>query len=220
MFLCAQSHSSHNPWWESLRSYKKQKNCRKILEREKSSRYLPHWMFISRQSELCTIFAPFLKDMTESEVVEGLKPHGVVSVYKFQTKINDTVCPTGAFLPEKIDVVWWKLSVRPSFPNSMRCGLYQILGHTMKHCKNLPICITCNLPPHVNTECTRTKCANCSGNHPSNAAQNVFKPKKYLKSNSRQVQHSRSNKKIQSKSSTKLFPSILTVRQIYQQHLP
>ncbi|XP_036338624.1 uncharacterized protein LOC118748357 [Rhagoletis pomonella] len=45
----------------------------------------------------------------------------------------------------------------------------QLLGHTAKYCKNDPICVNCSFPPHSNSACIRTKCANCQDEHPSNS---------------------------------------------------
>lgn len=124
-----------------------------------------------------TIFAPFLNHVPDNEIVEGLEAYGVTSIYRFQRKTEGVLTPTGALLltfesyklPEKIDVAWRKISVRPYFPNPMRCKSCQKLGHTLKHCKNLPSCVNCNFPPHKEEKCSRLMCANCSGEHPASS---------------------------------------------------
>jgi len=51
----------------------------------------------------------------------------------------------------------------------MRCKSCQLLGHTLKHCKNPAACVSCNLAPHLPIPCTRIFCANCNGEHPASS---------------------------------------------------
>ncbi|XP_017463355.1 PREDICTED: uncharacterized protein LOC108356763 [Rhagoletis zephyria] len=70
-------------------------------------------------------------------------------------------------LPKTLDVAWYKVKVKPYFPNPMRCRNCQRLGHTKNRCSNAATCEGCNLPPHQPTTCTRDQCANCCDTHPS-----------------------------------------------------
>lgn len=122
-----------------------------------------------------TIYAPFLNDVPESEIIEGLSSYEVSAVYKFTRKVEGVIKPTGVMLisfnsyslPNKINIAWRMTSVRPYVPNPMRCRSCQKLGHTQKHCKGSPTCETCNFPSPHDNDCIRVMCANCSGEHRS-----------------------------------------------------
>lgn len=126
-----------------------------------------------------TVFAPYLNNIPENEIVEELASQGVISAYKFQKRENGKTYPSGVVLltfdlyhlPEKIDISWRSVKTREYIPNPMRCRHCQKLGHTKKWCKNPPSCDNCNLPPHQDTSCTRTFCANCSEEHPASSRQ-------------------------------------------------
>lgn len=138
------------------------------------------------------IYAPCLNDVSEEEIVKELHPQGVVSVYKFTKKVDNSMEDDNCFvddrnpnnknqvysgymvltfnlynLPKIIDVAWYKVKVRTYFPNPMRCKNCQLLGHTKNKCKNPETCNTCNLPPHPDIQCTRIQCANCFEKHPA-----------------------------------------------------
>ena len=120
-------------------------------------------------------YAPCLTHVEESEIVQEMKPQGVISVYKFTRLVEGKQVPTGKVvftfdlyrLPETIDVAWYKVKVTPYIPNPMRCKQCQLLGHTQKRCKNNPSCDGCNLPRHNPEKCTRSMCANCMEEHSS-----------------------------------------------------
>lgn len=124
-----------------------------------------------------TVYAPFLNNVSESEIVNELSSQGVVAVYKFQKKVNEGMQPSGVVLltfdlfhiPEKLDIAWRNVRVRQYVPSPMRCKNCQILGHTAKFCKRAPACDNCSLPPHSPEVCTRTFCANCASDHPSSS---------------------------------------------------
>ena len=124
-----------------------------------------------------TIFAPYLNNIPEQEIVDELSDQGVTGVYKFQKKEGDKFVPSGVVLltfdlfnlPKRIDISWRSVNVREYIPSPMRCKSCQKLGHTQKYCKNTPICVNCNLPPHLEQSCTRIQCANCSLEHASSS---------------------------------------------------
>lgn len=123
-----------------------------------------------------TIYAPYLNNIPDEEIVSELSSQSVASVYKFTKLIEGKPVPTGVVLlsfdlynlPDKIDVSWHSVKVREYIPNPMRCKGCQLLGHTMKRCQNAKACVNCNLPPHTN-ECSRIYCANCAENHPASS---------------------------------------------------
>lgn len=137
-----------------------------------------------------TIYAPYLNRVPEAEIVTELKSQGVVEVYKYLRKnTEEKLAPCGVILltfdryhtPEKLEISWHKVKVRPYFPNPMRCKSCQKLGHTKKWCKNSPLCENCALPPHQPDICTRTYCINCTEEHPSTSKEcKVFKQQKEI----------------------------------------
>jgi len=126
-----------------------------------------------------TIFAPYLTNVTEEEIIKELKEAGVVGAYKFQKYTEGTKKPNGVILltfdryhiPQKINISWHTVKIREYFPNPMRCKKCQLLGHTINRCSvKDPVCVNCSLSSHESTtKCTRTMCANCSGDHPSSS---------------------------------------------------
>lgn len=124
-----------------------------------------------------TVYAPYLNNIPEEEIITELSSQKVTGVYKF-VKIHDgTPKPSGVVLltfelfdlPSKIDISWHTVKVREYIPNPMRCKTCQYLGHTAKHCRNTPLCVNCGLPPHMPDDCSQTKCVNCLLNHPASS---------------------------------------------------
>ena len=129
-----------------------------------------------------TIYDRNLINVDEKEILECLKSQGVVEIYKF---LNKERKPSGSILltfdmfevPKSVDIAWYSIFTREYYPNPMRCRVCQKLGHTNKRCNGNPICNNCNLPEHIDpatktkTDCTRTMCANCLGEHPSSHAE-------------------------------------------------
>ena len=122
-----------------------------------------------------TVYAPYLNNVTDQEIVEELSSQGDTSIYKFTKKDGEKYIPSGVVLltfdlyhlPTKIEISWRSVNVREYCPNPMLYKLCQKLGHTQKHCKGYPTCVNCNLPLHKKEEiCTRTQYANCSSDHP------------------------------------------------------
>ncbi|CAD6999005.1 unnamed protein product [Ceratitis capitata] len=138
-----------------------------------------------------TVYAPFLNNVSEKEIVSELCSQGVVAVYKFLKNINGKMQPSGVILltfdlyhiPEKLDIAWRNVRVRQYIPTPMRCKNCQLLGHTAKFCKRAPVCDNCSLPPHLPDICSRILCANCASNHPSssNKCEKFIQAKEILK---------------------------------------
>ncbi|XP_067633208.1 uncharacterized protein [Eurosta solidaginis] len=157
----------------------------KIADKFLSTKHLPGagaveiLLHNSLNSVKGTIYAPFICQLADEEIIEGLKDQGVIAVHKFTKLNNGKREPTGAILltiekytlPSRIEVAWRTLDIRPYYPNPMRCKTCQLLGHTTKRCNSTPSCVICNLPPNHSSpsECTRVKCANCGGEHPASS---------------------------------------------------
>lgn len=120
----------------------------------------------------------------------------MVDVYKYTKVFDGKKIPSGVLLltfdlynpPESLDISWYKVKVREYIPNLMRCKNCQLLGHTLKRCKNSPSSVNCNLPPHSPTDCTRSYCANCAEDHPasSNKCTKYIQQKEVLKIKTKQ----------------------------------
>ncbi|XP_070853705.1 uncharacterized protein [Drosophila suzukii] len=124
-----------------------------------------------------TIYAPCLNNIPEEEIVKELRAQNVHSVFKFTKTIDNATKPSGVILvtfdlhnlPSKLDISWYSVKVREYIPNPMRCKNCQRIGHTARHCDDPTMCSTCNLAPHPPAPCSRTECANCSGQHPASS---------------------------------------------------
>ncbi|XP_055913736.1 uncharacterized protein LOC129947256 [Eupeodes corollae] len=136
------------------------------------------------------VFAPFLINVPENEIVSEMSTQGVIEVFKFMKNIEGKQRPTGLMLftfdlyqaPTSVEIGFYKENVKEYIPNPMRCRKCQILGHTIKRCTKVEMCATCNLQVHENApvSCTRVMCANCPPNaepHPSSST----KCPKYIK---------------------------------------
>ena len=117
-----------------------------------------------------------LKFMTEAEIVECMQDQDVVAA-KIITRLEENVRVrtnsvilsfAKAKVPEKINVGYERIEVRPYVPNPMRCFKCQKFGHGSMRCKSSKtICGRCT-GEHDSKDCKLTpKCVNCSGNHPS-----------------------------------------------------
>lgn len=128
------------------------------------------------------VFAPYLINVPESDIISEMAIQGITEVYKFTKNIEGKHRPTGLMLftfdlyqpPATVEIGFYKEKVKEYIPNPMRCRRCQILGHTIKRCTKEEICATCSLQPHENApaSCTRVMCANCPPTaepHPSSS---------------------------------------------------
>jgi len=116
-----------------------------------------------------TIYAPCLNNIPEEESVKELRAQNVHSVFKFTKTIDNATKPSGVILVTKVDISWYSVKVREYIPNPMRCKNCQKIGHTARNCDDPTMCSTYNHAPHPPAPCSRTVCANCSGQHPASS---------------------------------------------------
>ena len=118
-----------------------------------------------------------LKDMSEAEIVECMNDQDVVGAKiitrldenKQRVRTNSVILSFAkAKVPEKINVGYERISVRPYVPLPMRCFKCQKFGHGSMRCKSIKtICGRCT-GEHDSKDCQLTpKCVNCSGDHTS-----------------------------------------------------
>lgn len=138
-----------------------------------------------------TVYAPYLTNVPEDEIIKEMNAQGVTEVYKFMKKNEGISTPTGLILftfdlfrpPSTVNIGWYNCKVVEYFPTPMRCQNCQLLGHTAKRCKNPSACVNCNMLPVDPHTCTHTYCANCAEEHPASSkiCKSFLKAKEILK---------------------------------------
>lgn len=121
------------------------------------------------------IYCPDIVDLTEEEILDGLKEHKVTVVKQITTKKDETTKKLPLFiltfsvpkLPSKIKAGYLSLNVRPYIPNPLRCFRCQRFGHTTALCRGSATCSKCGSQEHAKEQCDALKefCINCEGNH-------------------------------------------------------
>ena len=116
-----------------------------------------------------------LTDTPEEEILEGLRSQGVLAVKKLTSKREQRNQDTGTLLltfsdptlPDKVQVAWQSVRVRPYIPNPIRCFRCQAFGHMASNCKSAERCKRCGGTDHKSETCTavKPKCAGCEGEH-------------------------------------------------------
>ena len=121
------------------------------------------------------IFAPPLKDLSESEILEGLKEQKVVDIYKIKRFVDGNLIPTSLHIlsfnhfeiPKEVKVGFLNFKVDPYIPSPIQCKLCFSLGHTKNYCKNQTICEECSAAEH-DSPCVKIECVNCKHPHRPN----------------------------------------------------
>jgi hypothetical protein len=118
-----------------------------------------------------------LRDCSDEEVLDALRPEGVTHVKHIMTKRETSVLPTNTFIltfgkptpPKYIKAAYLNIPVEPFIPNPLRCFNCQKFGHGKSTCTRKSICARCSKEGHLDNACTEDlpHCANCSGSHPS-----------------------------------------------------
>lgn len=116
---------------------------------------------------------------TEDELLDWLKPQGVVAVKQVMSRRTSTPKPTPVLfltfnkqtLPKAVSVGFEYCRVDPFIPNPLRCFKCQGFGHHSEACKKAAVCASCGSPDHTHTRDTpcqnQAACINCKGNHPA-----------------------------------------------------
>lgn len=121
------------------------------------------------------IYCPDIMDLSESEILDGLRDQNVHELKQITSRKNDSVKKTPLFiltfstpiLPEKLNVGYLNIKVRPYIPNPIRCFRCQTFGHGVTTCRGSLVCAKCGQPDHSSDICTAEKphCKNCSQDH-------------------------------------------------------
>lgn len=116
-----------------------------------------------------------LRDSSEDEVLEALRPEGVVHVKHIMRKKGTIPEPTNTFIltfakptpPKSVKAVYLNLPVETYIPNPLRCYNCQKYGHGSSTCSRQAVCARCGKGDHHDhNQChEQPHCANCSGEH-------------------------------------------------------
>lgn len=116
------------------------------------------------------VYSPLLKNLSESEIVDGLKEQLVLEARHITKKLeDDKYINTGAIcltfdrftLPSSINICYSKASVREYIQNPFRCRKCQLLGHTTNKCSAIiSTCSKCQLSEGHSGSCNLF-CLNC-----------------------------------------------------------
>ena len=117
-----------------------------------------------------------LKYVDPIEIIDGLRPEGVIDAKKIQitkdgSKINtNTVILTFGMpvIPTKINVGLYRVDVQPYIPNPLRCFKCQKFGHHSAKCRNeTVVCARCGEEGHDDKTCKTEEIhsVNCKGDH-------------------------------------------------------
>lgn len=117
-----------------------------------------------------------LRDCSDEEVLDALRPSGVVHVKRIMSKKDGTSLPTNTLIltfskptpPKFIKAAYLSLSVETFIPNPLRCFNCQKFGHGKNSCTHAAVCARCGKAGHMDPDCQEhPHCVNCSGPHPA-----------------------------------------------------
>ena len=126
------------------------------------------------------IFCDNIRDMSDEQLQEYLKPQEVKEVYRIQKKLGDKTDPTDLFiitfnkpvLPSNIKIGYLNIKVSIYIPNPRRCYNCQRFGHGKNTCRNHTVCAKCGETGHEFDDCNNEQhCCNCGKNHPASSRQ-------------------------------------------------
>jgi len=121
------------------------------------------------------LYAPEFSNESLEELLELLKPFGVIAVRKLLRDPLKSHVPLFvlSFLspkcPQTIKTSYTVLHIDPFIPSPRMCGRCCRYGHSSQMCSNKPVCDKCGSRDHKRESCNSgiIKCVNCKGNHTS-----------------------------------------------------
>jgi hypothetical protein len=117
-----------------------------------------------------TIFARELLTTPIEEIIDNLKPAGVINVERIKTMQNGTALDNGVHvltfekkpLPANIIIGYMRYDVRQFYPRPLRCGGCCLLDHSRGKCPTkTEACRLCAKPRHEGACKSPKKCVNC-----------------------------------------------------------
>lgn len=135
-------------------------------------------MHRSLNYSLGVIYTNEFRGIPEDEIVEFLRPQGVIQVRKILKKQDNILKETGLCiltfdtntLPSQLKIGYEIVEIRKYNRPPMQCINCQRFGHTAKWCKASKICINCSNDVHTNQEAKErcqgeSFCINCKENN-------------------------------------------------------
>ena len=126
---------------------------------------------------------PILKNETEDNIIDYLRPQGVTHVKRFKIKKNQEYVNTNTLLltfnsvetPKTLKIFYQIIPVELYVPNPLRCFNCQKFGHHENNCPadDGSVCEKCETGNHDHhtSHCKNpAKCVNCGGNHLSRSS--------------------------------------------------
>jgi len=131
----------------------------------------------SSQTSSGKIYAPELNDMNLCELLNELKPKGVISVRKllndptkshiplFVLTFMNNTCPNNILLGRS------SYKVDPYIPRPLQCFKCWRWGHGSSSCRSQQLCCKCGCKDHTTSDCPaiQPKCINCKDSHLSSS---------------------------------------------------
>lgn len=135
------------------------------------------------------VYSRDLTYLSDKEILEGLNSQGIISVRRLKKLITGRETDSGLFivqfsssiLPDKIEIGFEKVEVRPYIPAPLKCFSCFKFGHTTLNCKIDKLCINCGNKYHTgeNERCLNLmKCVNCDSTEHNSSSRNC---PKYIK---------------------------------------
>lgn len=116
------------------------------------------------------------RDCDDEEILDALRPEGVISLKHIFSRKNGSTTPTNTYIlgfntpipPKSVKAAYLNIAVEPFVPQPLRCYNCQRFGHGKGSCKQKPVCAKCSKEGHADSDCHELhQCVNCSGPHPS-----------------------------------------------------
>ena len=132
-------------------------------------------MALNNQTVQGKIYAPELGEETLADLLEQLKPSGVVSVRRMYLDPSKQHIPLfvltffSSVCPKYIRVGYSQYAVDVFIPSPFRCGKCCRYGHSAINCRSGTKCSKCGAGDHLRQSCPSeiVRCVNCKGEHSS-----------------------------------------------------
>ena len=130
----------------------------------------PDW---GQQTVQGKVFIPQFADDPLEDLLEMLKPQGVVGIRKMfhdPKRVESSLYVLtflGQTCPNKIRVGYTSAYVDKYYPSPLRCGKCCRWGHSSQICHSGSVCSNCGGKGHIRNECKAAlpRCINCRGAH-------------------------------------------------------
>lgn len=124
-----------------------------------------------------TIFCPELEELSQEETNEFSTMNNITNIKRIERRNKDGIKTRSHIYelqfdeskpPEKVNLGYLKILVRPVTPRPLQCYKCYKFGHPAKYCRDeKPICGKCGEEKHEDACIKKPYCVNCTGNHPA-----------------------------------------------------